>query len=129
MCLSYFYTPPFEFKQFQTIVSTLSWSAVWPAFTGLLIIFASTKLRAKLPVPPAGDLLIVYQALASLSAKTWQKIANLNTSIALYIDIMLGHLHLWSLSVSRRLSKQLTLDTPGTVMIVMLAALLYTFLT
>ncbi|WP_259363217.1 complex I subunit 5 family protein [Colwellia sp. MB3u-4] len=129
MCLSYFYTPPFEFRQFQTIVSTLNWSSVWPAFTGLLIIFASTKLRAKLPVPPAGDLLIVYQALASLSAKTWQKIANLNASIALYIDMTLGHLHLWSLSVSRRLSKQLTLDTPGTVMIVMLAALLYTFLT
>jgi multicomponent K+:H+ antiporter subunit A len=129
MCLSHFYTPPFEFKQFQTIVSTLSWSAVWPAFTGLLIIFASTKLRAKLPVPPAGDLLIVYQALASLSAKTWQKIANLNASIAQYIDMTLGHLHLWSLSASRRLSKRLTPDTPGTVMIVMLAALLYTFLT
>ena len=130
MCVGYFYTTPsFEFKSYQAIASTLSWSALWPAFAGLFVILATSKLRAKVPAPAAGDLLIVYQEVARLLQKFIQTTIDFSTTIVRKIGVLIDSSKVWSLSMSTRSSKQLAIETPGTVMIVILAALLYSFLT
>lgn len=130
MCASYFYTTPsFEFKSGQTLLSTLSWSAIWPALAGLSVILTTSKLRAKLPAPAAGDLLIVYRAAARLLQNSNKTVLEFGIKIVRDINILISHLILWSKSMSTRSSNQLAIETPGTVLIVILAALIVSFLT
>ncbi len=129
MCLAYFYTTPaFELKSYQTLLSTLSWSALWPAFIGLFVIFVTPKLRAKVPVPFAGDLLIVYREVARLLLKSIRKIMAYSMAVAREISVLIDRSKVWSLSVSARSSKHLAFEAPGTITIVILAALIYSFL-
>jgi hypothetical protein len=130
MCVGYFYTRSFfEFNSYHAIVSTLSWSALWPVFAGVLVMLATAKLRAKIPTPPAGDLLVIYREVARLLDKSIRITVALSNIIARYLSILGDHSKVWALSMPTRLSKQLSIETPGMVMVVILAALLYSFLT
>jgi multicomponent K+:H+ antiporter subunit A len=130
MCVGYFYTSSFfEFNSYHAIVSTLSWSALWPVFAGVLVMLATAKLRAKIPTPPAGDLLVIYREVARLLDKSIRITVALSNIIARYLSILGDHSKVWALSMPTRLSKQLSIETPGMVMVVILTALLYSFLT
>jgi multicomponent Na+:H+ antiporter subunit D len=130
MCLGYFYTrESFELSNYKSITSSLSWSAIWPALAGALLIVATSRLRAKVPAPAAGDLLMVYQKIAQLLQQSVTRIIEFNISIARDISILFSRSKGRSITISSRLGKQLVIDTPGTVLMVILAALLLSFLT
>jgi multicomponent Na+:H+ antiporter subunit D len=130
MCIGYFYTrQSFEFNNYQSIISILSWSAIWPALAGALLIVATSTLRARVLAPAAGDLLMVYQKIAQLLQQSIARIIEFSISISRDINILFNRSKGRSITMTSRLSELLAIETPGTVLIVILAALLLSFLT
>jgi multicomponent Na+:H+ antiporter subunit D len=128
LCVGYVYfTPAFEFKIHQSVFSTISWAAVWPGLIGLMILVASFKVRAAIVAPAAGDILMVYQKIGLLCQKTGQNlghfIARIYTGLSSYFYQTLER----SQSLLNNSSKHLVIETPGTVMVVVLVLLFYTF--
>jgi multicomponent Na+:H+ antiporter subunit D len=128
LCVGYVYfTPAFEFKIHQSVFSTMSWAAVWPGLIGLTILVASFKLRAAIVVPAAGDILMIYQQIGLLCQKIGQNlghsIARKSAGLSCYFYQTLER----SQSLLNNSSKHLIIETPGTVMVVVLVLLFYTF--
>jgi multicomponent Na+:H+ antiporter subunit D len=129
LSVAYLYiTPAFDFKIQQSVLSTVNWPALWPGLIGLIVFVASLRLRAAIVPPAAGDILLVYQTIAGLLQKTARQIAH---SIAMTIE-RISTLLCQTFARSRYMlsysSKHLAIDTPGTVMIVVLVVLFYTFI-
>jgi multicomponent K+:H+ antiporter subunit A len=129
MCVSYLYlTPAFEFKTQQSMLSTMSWGALWPGLVGLIMLVVSSKLRAGIVSPAAGDILIIYQTVGrffqQMAQKISQIISKISKDLSQYFLLTLGR----SQSLLSQSSKQLVIDTPGTVMIIVLAVLFYSFI-
>jgi multicomponent K+:H+ antiporter subunit A len=128
LCVGYVYfTPAFEFKTHQSVFSTMSWAAVWPGLIGLMILVASFKVRAAIVAPAAGDILMTYQKIGLLCQKVGQDIghsvARKSTGLSRYFYQILERLQ----SLLNNSSKHLVIETPGTVMVVVLVLLFYTF--
>jgi multicomponent K+:H+ antiporter subunit A len=128
LCVGYVYsTPAFEFKIHQSIFSTMSWAAVWPGLIGLMILVASFRVRAAIVAPAAGDILIIYQKIGLLCQKIGQDIehsvARKSAGLSRYFYQILERLQ----SLLNKTSKHLVIETPGTVMVVVLVLLFYTF--
>ncbi|NJN48384.1 MAG: hypothetical protein HC808_20065, partial [Candidatus Competibacteraceae bacterium] len=129
MCIGYLYTTPsFEFKSFEAITSTLNWSALWPVILGVSLMLASSKLRSRIPVPAAGDLLIAYREVARLLHKFIQYTMGLFIKIVRDINILIDRSKATSLPISIRPGKELAIEAPGAVVIGILGVLLYAFL-
>jgi multicomponent Na+:H+ antiporter subunit D len=129
MCVGYVYfTPAFEFKIQQRVFSTMSWAAIWPGLIGLLVFAISSRLRAGILAPPAGDILMVYQKVARLCQKIAQElshfIARMTNDSSRYFQQTLDR----SQSLLNNSSKHLVVETPGTVMVIVLVLLFYTFI-
>lgn len=129
MCVGYLYfTPAFEFKIHQSVFSTMNWAALWPGFVGLTIIIASSRLRADVLAPPAGDILMVYQNISRLCQKIAQKlgywVARMSNASSMYLCQTLerSQLMLSNSSIHK------VIVTPGTVMAIVLVLLFYTFI-
>jgi multicomponent K+:H+ antiporter subunit A len=128
LCVGYVYfTPAFEFKTHQSVFSTMSWAAVWPGLIGLMILVASFKVRAAIVAPAAGDILMIYQKIGLLCQKIGQNlghsVARKSTGLSSYFYQTLER----SQSLLNNSSKHLVIETPGTVMVVVLVLLFYTF--
>lgn len=120
--------PSFEFKSYAGALSTFSWAALWPAAIGVIIVLASSRLRVNIAAPAAGDLLVLYQKIGLLLLAFNRKLWELGSKFSGYINIVFGYpMARLQLFVSNSKSN-FAIDTPGTFMTVILAALLYTFL-
>lgn len=121
-------TPSFELKSYAGVLSTFSWTAIWPAAVGAIVVLVSSRLRASIAAPAAGDLLLIYQKIGLILLAFNQKIWQAGPKILNDIKTVFGYsITRFQFYVSRS-SNNLALDTPGTVMVVLLAALLFTFL-
>ncbi|MFT6989119.1 MAG: multicomponent Na+:H+ antiporter subunit D [Paraglaciecola sp.] len=128
LSVSYLYiTPTFEFKADLSVLSTVSWSAIWPGVVGLMVIVASAKLRAGFMIPPAGDILVIYQQVGLLLQNIAQKLVHFLASMSEYISSLFCQRLTRTQSMFNQSSKHLTIDTPGTVMVIVLVLLFYTF--
>lgn len=121
-------TPSFEFNSYQGVLSTFSWAAIWPTLLGFVLIVVSSRLRSNMSSPVAGDLIVIYQSLGLLLLLVSEKICQIFVNIFDSIKMMFANSNAWFQFSVSRLSNNLVLDTPGTVMAIILAALLYTFL-
>jgi multicomponent K+:H+ antiporter subunit A len=129
LSVGYLYiTPAFEFKIQQSVISTISWTAVWPGFIGLAGIMVSSKLRASIVVPPAGDILVVYQKIARLLQKSVKTVARLISAISEYCCAFFCQTLQRTQFLLSHSSKHLAIDTPGTVMTIVLVLLFYSFI-
>jgi len=129
LCVGYVYfTPAFEFKIYQSIFSTMSWAAVWPGLIGLMILVASFKVRASIVAPAAGDILIIYQKFGLLCQKLGQNLANFIARKSIGLSRYFYQTLERSQSLLNNSSKHLVIETPGTVMVVVLVLLFYTFI-
>ncbi|MFT4937782.1 MAG: multicomponent K+:H+ antiporter subunit A [Paraglaciecola sp.] len=117
-----------ELKNQMSIAPNVSWLALWPAIVGLGIFAASSKLRKQVPPLPAGDLWKLYQLLAQLfftclgrlKLTARRSTTGINTLVVQLIE---------RLSAVRNVSTRFeTIDRPGTLLVVVLAALFYAFL-
>lgn len=128
LSVAYLYTTPgFEFKIQQSVWSTLSWAALWPGLIGLIIFVVSLKLRAAMVPLPAGDMLLVYQTIAGLLQNITQQLSRFIVTITAGVSVLLYQAFARSQLLFSNTSKQVVIDTPGTVMIVVLVLLFYTF--
>jgi multicomponent Na+:H+ antiporter subunit D len=129
MCVSYLYlTPAFEFKTQQSMLSTISWGALWPGLVGLIMLVVSSKLRAGIVSPAAGDILIIYQTVGRFFQQMAQKISQVISKMSKDLSQCFLHTLGRSQSLLSQSSKHLVIDTPGTVMIIVLAVLFYSFI-
>ncbi len=122
-------TPAFEIKSYLGLWSTFSWAALWPAAVGITIVLISSKLRANLTAPVAGDLLVIYQKVGLLLIAFIQKLEKLGSNTLTNINNALNNSAIKLQSSANSLSNHLAVDAPGTIMAVILATLFYTFLT
>lgn len=120
--------PSFEIKSYLGVLSTFSWAALWPAALGVMIVLVSSRLRANIAAPAAGDLLVFYQKFGLLLLAFNRKLWKLGAKFSGYINTVFGQsMARLQFSVSNS-SSNLAIDTPGTVMAAILAVLLYAFL-
>jgi multicomponent Na+:H+ antiporter subunit D len=120
-------TPSFEIKSYLGLWSTFNWAALWPASAGITIVLASSKLRANITAPVAGDLLIIYQKIGLLLVTFLQRVGQMGSNTLTNINNMLNNSVIKLQSLANSLNNHLAVDAPGTVMAAILAALLYTF--
>lgn len=120
-------SPAFEFKIHQSVLSTVNWAALWPGLIGFIVMLASSRLRAGIVPPAAGDILVVYQQVARLLQKIVGKLGHFNGRIFEEISMLICHLFIRSQPLLRNSSTHFVINTPGTVMVIVLVLLFYTF--
>jgi multicomponent Na+:H+ antiporter subunit D len=122
-----YFTPAFEFKNQQSVISTITWAALWPGLIGIMLLVLSSRLRAGIAAPAAGDIIMVYIKIGRLGTKVAQ---NLGHFISKILKGLSRYYYLkleWSQSWLSNSSKQLVIDSPGTVVLIILFLLFYTF--
>ena len=128
LSVAYLYiTPAFEFKIQLSVLATVSWSALWPGGIGLLLLIASAKFRAGIVPPAAGDILVFYQKISQLLQQLERQLRLFLNLIAEGIGTFFSHIYRRSQSLFSDSRKRLSVGTPGSVMIIVLALLFYTF--
>jgi multicomponent Na+:H+ antiporter subunit D len=120
-------SPAFEFNSQQTILSTVSWTALWPGLIGFIVIAASSKLRTAIVPPAAGDILVVYQQVPPLLQKIVSKLGRVNSKMFKAMCICFYPIFRRSQCLLRESSKHFVIEAPGTVMAIVLVLLFYTF--
>ncbi len=120
-------TPAFAFKIQFSVLSTLSWSALWPGITGLLLLLASATFRAGIAAPAAGDILVFYQKISLVLQKCTQKLRLFISIMTERMSLLFARLYAKSQSLLSHSRKRLFVATPGSVMLIVLALLFYTF--
>jgi hypothetical protein len=120
-------SPAFEFNSQQTILSTVSWTALWPGLIGFIVIAASSRLRAGIAPPAAGDILVVYQQVPRLLQKIVSKLGLFNTKIFENMSLLFYPIFTRSQFLLRDSNRYFVIATPGTVMVIILVLLFYTF--
>jgi multicomponent Na+:H+ antiporter subunit D len=128
LSVAYLYiTPEFEFKIELSVLSTVRWSALWPGSIGLMLLLASSKFRAGIVPPAAGDILVFYQKISLLLQKFEQNIRFFINTITKGMSIFFCRIFVRSQSLFSYSGKRLLAGTPGSAMIIVLALLFYTF--
>lgn len=109
------------------VFSTFTLSAIWPAFIATLILLISTKQRENIVPPITGDLLFYYQKLGKIGGLCWYKLASLINQSISRMNQILEQVLLKSQLLHRYASKNLTLENPGIIMVMVLGILFYSF--
>jgi multicomponent K+:H+ antiporter subunit A len=120
-------TPAFEFKIQLSVLSTVSWSALWPGVIGLIVLVASATFRAGIVAPAAGDILVFYQKISQLLQQIVRKFGLFISIIAEGVSMFFCQIFVRSQSLFKHSRKRLLVATPGSVMLIVLALLFYTF--
>ncbi len=120
-------TPAFAFKTQFSVLSTLSWSALWPGMTGLLLFIASATFTAGIAAPAAGDILVFYQKISLLLQRCARKLRLFISIMTERMSLLFARLYAKSQSLLSHSRKHLSVATPGSVMLIVLALLFYTF--
>ncbi|MGB5444976.1 MAG: hypothetical protein WBM99_05640 [Psychromonas sp.] len=128
LSVAYLYiTPAFEFKIQLSIFSTVSWSPLWPGFTGVMLLVACAKLFEGIVPPAAGDILVFYPKISLLLQQSQRKLRFFINTMTEGISNSFTQIFVRSQSLLRYAQKRLSAGTPGFVMILVLTLLFYTF--